>query len=61
METLEEVLRSVMEGIGLYKAASVEQQRAILSLVQGKDVFISFSDVDTPADQAKGTAGSSWD
>ncbi len=43
METLEEVLRSVVEGIG-YKAAGAEQRRAILSFVQGKDAFVSLSD-----------------
>ncbi len=60
METLEEVLRSVVESIG-YKAARAEQRRAILSFVQGQDVFVSLSDVDIPADQAKATTGSSWD
>ncbi len=39
METLEEVLRSVVEGID-YKAACAEQRRAILSFLQGKDVFV---------------------
>ncbi len=38
METLEEVLRSVVEGID-YKAARAEQRRAILSFMQGKNVF----------------------
>ncbi len=60
METLEKVLWSVVEGIG-YKAARAEQQRAILSFVQGKYVFVSLSDIDIPADQAKATTGSSWD
>ncbi len=61
METLEEVLRSVVEGIG-YKASGAEQLRAILSFVQGKDAaFVSLSDIDIPADQAKATTGSSWD
>ncbi len=39
METLEDVLRSVVEGID-YKAARAEQRRAILSFLQGKDVFV---------------------
>ncbi len=39
METLEEVLRSVVEGID-YKAACAEQRRAILSFLQEKDVFV---------------------
>ncbi len=39
METLEEVLRSVVEGTD-YKAAHAEQRRAILSFLQGKDVFV---------------------
>ncbi len=40
METLKEILRSVVEGIG-YKAARAEQRRVILSFVQGKDIFVS--------------------
>ncbi len=48
METLEEVLRSVVEGIG-YKAARAKQRRVILSFLQGKDVFFSLSDIDIPA------------
>ena len=49
-----------MEGIG-YKAARAEQRRAILSFMQGKDVFVSLSDIDIPTDQAKATTGGSWD
>ncbi len=37
METLKEVLRSVVEGVG-YKGARAEQRRAILSFVQVKDI-----------------------
>ncbi len=44
METLEEVLWS--------KAAGAEQRRAILSFVQGKDVFVSLSGIDFPLPQA---------
>ncbi len=40
METLKEVLRSVVEDIG-YKAARAERRREILSFVQGKYIFVS--------------------
>ncbi len=39
METLKEVLRSVVEGIN-YKGVRAEQRRAILSFLQGKDAFV---------------------
>jgi len=40
MEALTATLQEVVEGLG-YVAAHVEQQEAIISFVQGKDVFIS--------------------